>query len=55
MTRLYVGADESNHGGKRGEIIVAAFSLNPSDGIVTDFRNGRDNRLNLNMGTFLPK
>lgn len=41
MTRLYVGADESNHGGKKGEIVVAVFSTNNEDSIVGEFKNGR--------------
>lgn len=40
---LYVGADESNHGSKRGdEIIVAAFSLYHGDGRKAHIPIGRD-------------
>ena len=40
---LYVGADESNHGSKRGkEIVVATFSLYQEDGKVVHLPCGRD-------------
>lgn len=43
MTILYVGADDSNHAGTtKGEVIVATFSQNPKDSIVTEFKNGRN-------------
>ena len=45
---LYVGCDDSNHAGdSKGEIIVAVFSFDREDSIVSDFSKDRDEeRLN---------
>jgi hypothetical protein len=40
---LYVGADESNHGGDaRGEIVLTTFSTKKEDGLVLSQQNRRD-------------
>jgi hypothetical protein len=40
---LYVGADESNHGGdSRGEIVLTTFSTKKEDGLVLPQQNRRD-------------
>lgn len=43
QTTLYVGADESNHGGdSRGEIVLTTFSTKREDGLVLPRQNRRD-------------
>ncbi len=43
---LYVGFDDSNHAGDRkGDILVASFSFDNSDGMINKFKNRKDSDL----------